>query len=45
LEGDDEDGVAPTAVDEEMEAEVTQARPEWHVMSWAELVSKLYRPG
>ena len=45
LEGDDEDVAAPSAVDEELEAEAAQPRPEWHVMSWAELVSKLYRPG
>jgi ribonuclease E len=45
LEGDDEDATAPSAVDEELDAEASQPRPEWHVMSWAELVSKLYRPG
>jgi ribonuclease E len=44
LEGNDDDEVAPSAVDEEMEAEAAHPRPEWHVMSWAELVSKLYRP-
>ena len=45
LEGDEEDETAPSAMDEEMEAEAAQPRPEWHVMSWAELVAKLYRPG
>jgi ribonuclease E len=47
LENDDEDDdeAAPSAVDEEMEAEAAQPRPEWHVMSWHELVSKLHRPG
>lgn len=45
VEGDDEDATAPSAVDEEMVAEVTQPRPEWHVMSWQELVSRLFRPG
>jgi len=45
LDADDDEEAAPSAVDEEMEAEATQPRPEWHVMSWAELVSKLYRPG
>lgn len=45
LEADDDEEFAPSAVDEELEAEAAQSRPEWHVMSWAELVSKLYRPG
>jgi ribonuclease E len=45
FEGDDEDVAAPSAVDEELVAEASQPRPEWHVMSWAELVSKLHRPG
>lgn len=45
LEGDDDEETAPSAVDEEMDAEAARPRPEWHVMSWAELVSKLYRPG
>ena len=46
LEGDDdEDETAPSAVDEEMDAEAAGPRPEWHVMSWNELVSKLHRPG
>ena len=41
---DDDDDLPPSAVDEEMEAEVALPRPEWHVMTWNELVSKLYRP-
>ncbi len=45
VEGDDDEEAAPSAVDEEMEAEAAQPRPEWHVMSWNELVSKLHRPG
>ena len=45
LEGDDDEEAAPSAMDEEMDAEAARPRPEWHVMSWAELVSKLYRPG
>jgi hypothetical protein len=32
-------------VDEEMDAEAARPRPEYHVMTWNELVSKLYRPG
>jgi len=45
LEGDDDDEEAPhSAVEEEMEAEAAQPRPEWHVMTWNELVSKLHRP-
>ena len=45
LEGDDDDESPHSAVDEEMEAEAAQPRPEWHVMSWNELVAKLHRPG
>jgi hypothetical protein len=45
LEGDDDEAAAPSAVDEEMDAEAAGPRPEWHVMSWNELVSKLHRPG
>lgn len=45
LEGDDDEESSPSAMDEEMEAEAAQPRPEWHVMSWNELVAKLYRPG
>lgn len=45
LEGDDDEEAVPSAVDEEMDAEAARPRPEWHVMSWAELVSKLHRPG
>lgn len=46
VEGDDEDeSDAPApAMEEELEEEVVRSRPEWHVMTWAELVSKLYRP-
>ena len=44
LEEDDDEETAPSAVDEEMDAEAAQPRPAWHVMSWNELVSKLYRP-
>src|SRR5262245_2948771 len=44
VEGDDDEPAPPTAVDEEMEAEAAGPRPEWHVMTWMELVSKLYRP-
>jgi hypothetical protein len=44
VEGDDEEPAPPTAVDEEMDAEAAGPRPEWHVMTWMELVSKLYRP-
>jgi|SRR5262245_12534875 len=43
-EDEDEEAVPHSAVDEEMEAEAAGPRPEWHVMTWAELVSKLYRP-
>ncbi len=45
LEGDDEEEPAHSAVDDEMEAEAARPRPEWHVMTWQDLVSKLYRPG
>jgi hypothetical protein len=41
---DDDEEVAPTALEEELEAEVVGVRQEWHVMTWAELVSKLHRP-
>jgi hypothetical protein len=33
-----------SAVDEEMEAEVTQPKPEWNVVSWVDLVATLHRP-
>jgi hypothetical protein len=45
LEGDEDEDAPPSAVDEEMEAEAAGPRPEWHVMTWLELVSKLHRPG
>jgi ribonuclease E len=45
LEGDEDEEASPSAVDEEMEAEAAGPRPEWHVMTWLELVSKLHRPG
>ena len=46
VEDDDDDEVTPhSAIDEEMEEEASQPRPEWHVMTWVELVSKLNRPG
>jgi hypothetical protein len=46
VEGDDDDEVAPpSAMEEELEEEVAQQRPEWHVMTWMELVGKLHRPG
>lgn len=41
---DDDEELAPAAVDEELDADVALPRPEWHVMTWNELVSKLYRP-
>ena len=44
VDDDEEEPATPTAVDEEMEAETAGPRPEWHVMTWMELVSKLYRP-
>jgi hypothetical protein len=44
VEEDEEEPATPTAVDEEMDAEAAGPRPEWHVMTWMELVSKLYRP-
>lgn len=46
VEDDDDEG-EPThlAVDEELEEEAALPRPEWKVMTWVELVSKLYRPG
>jgi ribonuclease E len=44
VEGDDDEPAPPTAVDEELVAEAAGPRPEWHVMTWMELVSKLYRP-
>jgi hypothetical protein len=44
FEGDDDEEVPHSAVEEEMEAEAAQPRPEWHVMTWNELVSKLHRP-
>jgi hypothetical protein len=45
VEDDDEGDGPASAVDEEMDAEAVQPRPEWKVMTWNELVSKLYRPG
>lgn len=45
FEGDDDDEAPPSLVDEEMDAEAARPRPEWQVMTWNELVSKLYRPG
>ncbi len=47
VEGDDEDELdSPlSAMEQELEEEIEQTRPEWHVMTWAELVSKLHRPG
>jgi hypothetical protein len=46
VEGDDEDdGAPPSAMDEELDEEVALPRQEWHVMTWAELVGKLHRPG
>lgn len=48
VEDDDEDeddqATLHLAVDEELEEEAALPRPEWHVMTWVELVSKLYRP-
>jgi len=44
VEGDDDEPAPPTAVDEELVAEAAGPRPEWHVMTWMELVAKLYRP-
>ncbi|HEX3147506.1 MAG TPA: hypothetical protein VHR66_05445 [Gemmataceae bacterium] len=44
-EDDDDEEAAPSAMDEEMEAEAAGPRPEWHVMTWLELVAKLHRPG
>jgi hypothetical protein len=44
FEGDDDEEAPHSAMDEEMEAEAAQPRPEWHVMTWNELVSKLHRP-
>jgi ribonuclease E len=45
LESDEEEVSAPaSAMDEEIEEEVAQFRNDWHVMTWADLVSKLYRP-
>ena len=41
---DEDDEAPPSAVDEEMDAEAAQPRPEWHVMTWNELVAKLHRP-
>jgi hypothetical protein len=43
-EGDDDEPIPASAVEEEMVAEAAGPRPEWHVMTWMELVSKLYRP-
>ena len=47
VEDDDEDesDAPPSAMELELEEEIEQAQPEWHVMTWAELVGKLYRPG
>ncbi len=39
------DSIVPApAVDVAIEADVKQAKPEWKVISWVELVSGLYRP-
>jgi ribonuclease E len=47
VEPDEEDNepAAPTAMEEELDEETAHFRNEWHVMTWADLVSKLYRPG
>jgi hypothetical protein len=42
-EGDDE--VPTSAVDEELEAVANQPKQEWNVMTWADLIGKLHRPG
>jgi hypothetical protein len=44
IESDDDESESHSAMDEEMEAEAVGPRHEWHVMTWADLVSKLYRP-
>jgi hypothetical protein len=44
VESDDDEPAVPSAVEEELDAEAAGPQPEWHVMTWAELVSKLYRP-
>ena len=41
---DDDEEETPSAMEEELEAEAVVQRQEWHVMSWMELVAKLYRP-
>jgi hypothetical protein len=40
-----EEDVPTSAVDEELEAVANQPRQEWNVMTWADLISKLHRPG
>ncbi len=40
----DDEGEGHSAMEEEMEGEAVGPRHEWHVMTWADLVSKLYRP-
>jgi ribonuclease E len=42
---EDERSAPASAMDEEIEEEIAQFRNEWHVMTWADLVSKLHRPG
>ena len=44
VEDDDDEPAPQSAMEQELEEEVVRARPEWHVMTWLELVSKLYRP-
>lgn len=41
---DDENDVIHSAVDEEMTQAGKDQRQEWKVMSWADLIGKLYRP-
>lgn len=40
----EEDHVPTSAVDEELEAVANQPKQEWNVMTWADLIGKLYRP-
>jgi hypothetical protein len=44
FEGDGENEPAQSAVDEEMDEEAAGPAPVWNVMTWTELVGKLYRP-
>jgi hypothetical protein len=41
---DDDDGPMASAVDEEMDYAASLPKQEWKVVTWNELVSKLYRP-